>query len=416
MLQQLVITLREGVEAALMIAIALAYLRKIGRTDLFRVVYTALLSALGVSLLGAVLITKLQINDDRYEGWLMLVASIFVVSMVYWMARAAKRLKHDIENRLGQLEASAVGLFFFVFFMVLREGVETVLILSAVSLSSSSEVWAWLGSVLGLSLAVLFGVAFVKGSIRINLQRFFRITTIILIVIAGQLMLTGIHELSEAGVFPSSRREMALVGPIVRNDVFFFVVILGLAGLLLLRQRRQTTAATVESTAARRKSLWEARRERLWSGLAYTSAFLFLVLIAADYVYARSVRTLSPAIPVTVNGGDVRIPLDQVADGNLHRYVAATPDGPVRFFAVRRPDGSIATALDACMICGAKGYYQNGAQVYCRNCDAPVNIASLGIEGGCNPIPLGAMREGGELVIPLTRLTEAAPHFKDAGQ
>jgi len=413
MLQQLVITLREGVEAALMIAIALAYLRKIGRTDLFRVVYTALLSAVGVSLLGALFITRLHISDDRYEGWLMLVASVFVVSMVYWMARAAKRLKREIEDRLGQLEASAVGLFFFVFFMVLREGVETVLILSAVSLSSSAEVWAWLGSVLGLGLAVLFGVAFVKGSIRIDLQRFFRITTIILVVIAGQLLLTGVHELSEAGVFPSSRREMALVGPIVRNDVFFFVVILGLAGLLLLRQRRQAlTAAT--STVARRKSQWEARRERFWSTLAYGSAFLFLVLIAADYVYARSVRELSPAVPVAVSGGAVRIPLEQVADGNLHRYVAATPDGPVRFFAVRRPDGTIATALDACMICGAKGYYQNGAQVYCRNCDAPVNIASLGTEGGCNPIPLGALRDGGDLVIPLQRLTEAAPRFKSS--
>ncbi|HXR96879.1 MAG TPA: Fe-S-containing protein [Terriglobales bacterium] len=415
MLEQLVITLREGVEAALIIAIALAYLRKIGRQDLSRTVYAALVAAIGVSLAGAIAMTLGHWNEDRFEGWLMLVASVFVFTMVYWMHRTARFLKSEIETRLAQtagVESSRWGLFLFIFFMVLREGVETVLMLSAVSLNSS-ELLAWLGSVIGLLLAAAFAVAFVRGSLRIHLPRFFKITTAILVVIGAQLLITGAHELMEAGVLPSSTGEMRLVGPIVSNDVFFFVVILGLAGLLLLRTRGTAAAPVAAETSAaeRRKTASSARSERRWRTLGYSGAFLFLILISAEYVYAMSARALSPAQEVTAAQGWVSLPANDVADGNLHRYRVITPAGPVRFFAIRQPDGNIAVALDACQICGAKGYYQHGAQLFCRNCDAPINVASLGARGGCNPIPLTVERRGGVIAIQLAQLTAAAPTF-----
>ncbi|MGH9393757.1 MAG: FTR1 family protein, partial [Terriglobales bacterium] len=164
MLEQLVITLREGVEAALIIAIALAYLRKINRADLASTVYAALAAAVGVSLAGAIAMSVEHWNEDRFEGWLMLVAAVFVFTMVYWMHRSARFLKQEIEQHIARLgSASRWGLFFFIFFMVLREGVETVLMLSAVSLNSS-ELLAWMGSVIGLLLAAGFAVAFVRGS------------------------------------------------------------------------------------------------------------------------------------------------------------------------------------------------------------------------------------------------------------
>ena len=435
MLEQFVITLREGIEAALIVAIALIYLRKIQRSDLNRVVYAGLLAALLVSLAGAIVLARLHISeDDRLEGWLMLVAAVFVATMVYWMDRTAKHLRREIEDKLGQLlDASAVALFFFIFFMVLREGMETVLILSAVSLSTSSLL-AWFGAVLGLALAVLFAVAFIKGSVRINLGRFFRITSFILIFIAAQLLITGVHELSEAGVLPSSRQEMALVGPIVRNDFFFFLVILGLVGILLLRERRAAAAAARSlsvvavaagggngggigetpplSPAQQRKLAWAARRDRLWNGLAYVTLFLCLVAFAANYVYARSARALSPATPLAVHAGLVEVPAAQVEDGYLHRYEAVTPSGAVRFFVIRRPDGTLAAAFDACQICGAKGYFQQGSQVICRNCDSPINVASIGAIGGCNPVPLGYELRGGYVEIRVGALAAQSGLFR----
>src|SRR6202035_1823947 len=139
MLQAFIITLREGVEAALIVGITLAYLAKIGRPDLRKSVYAALLSAFVASIGGAVLLSRTHWNEDVFEGWIMLAAAFFVVTMVAFMVRTGRRLKGEIEGKVGTLagENAWFGLFIFVFLMVLREGVETVLVLSAVSLNST---------------------------------------------------------------------------------------------------------------------------------------------------------------------------------------------------------------------------------------------------------------------------------------
>src|SRR5271165_5058677 len=282
MLDAFIVTLREGVEAALIVGITLAYLSKINRPELRKSVYAALISAFVGSLGVAALLSRTRWNQDIFEGWIMLAAAFFVVTMIIFMMRTGRKLKGEIEGKVGALarDSSSLGLFFFVFLMVLREGVETVLILGAVTLNSS-ELLSFLGTLAGVLVAILFGVMFVKGSVRINLQKFFRVTTVILFFVAAQLIVSGLHELSENGVLPSSKREMALVGPIVRNDLFFFVTILALAALMVLfeMKRRQPAASLPESAAARRKALWTARRERLWMASVYSSSFLFIVLV-----------------------------------------------------------------------------------------------------------------------------------------
>ena len=159
MLQALIVTLREGVEAALIVGIVLAYLAKIGRPDLRRSVFWVLGAAFAASLGVAVLLSRTGYNQDIFEGWVMLVAALFVVTMIIFMARTSKALKGKLEHKVGSLagRSSRLGLFAFVFLMVLREGVETVLILSAVSLNST-ELMGFLGTLLGVTLAVVFGV------------------------------------------------------------------------------------------------------------------------------------------------------------------------------------------------------------------------------------------------------------------
>src|SRR5579871_2958763 len=100
MLQTFVITLREGVEAALVIAIAAAYLRKIGRPDLLSAVYQALVTAVVACFIGAWAFSRLDFNEDAYEGWLLLASAVFVFSMVLWMNRHGAKLKGEIETQL----------------------------------------------------------------------------------------------------------------------------------------------------------------------------------------------------------------------------------------------------------------------------------------------------------------------------
>ncbi len=416
MVEALIVTLREGVEAALIVGIVLAYLTKIRRPDLRRTVYAGLGAAVLGSVTVAVALSRARLNQDVFEGWVMLAAAVFVVSMIVFMMRTARRLRGSIESRVDRLagHGSQLGLFLFVFLMVLREGVETVLILAAVSLNST-ELMNFLGTLIGVGLAVLFGVTFVKGSVRINLQKFFRVTSFILLFVVAQLVISGLHELSENGVLPSSRREMAVIGPIVRNDLFFFVTILALAGLMILFEYRRRTPAAQESSAsraARRKAEWSARRERLWMVAVYGSSFLFIVLVTAQFIYARSTSALSPASPVQVTNGGVTIPVTELADGDLHRFSAVVNGTTVRFWLMRKPDGKIATVFDACEICGPVGFYRTSTGVICKNCSAPVNGQSLGEPGGCNPVPLKATVTADKVTIRETDLDSGAHLFE----
>ncbi|MGI9102319.1 MAG: Fe-S-containing protein [Terriglobales bacterium] len=415
MLQALVITLREGVEAALIVGITLAYIAKIGRPDLRKAVYTALGAAAAGSIAVAVALSRLQLNQDIFEGWVMLVAAFFVVTMIIFMMKTGRKLKGQIEGKVGQLAgaSSRLGLFAFVFLMVLREGVETVLILSAVSLNTT-ELMNFLGTLFGVALAVVFGVTFVKGSVRVNLQKFFKVTTAILFFVAFQLTISGLHELSENGVLPSSKREMALIGPIVRNDLFFFVTILALAAMMVLfeyRRRSGPVAATV-SGAERRKAEWSARRERMWMAAVYASSFVFILLITAQFIYAKTASALSPATEIVITSGEARIPLAQVSDGDLHRYSTRVKDTEVRFWLYRKPDGNVATVLDACEICGPVGFYKSGNGIVCKNCAAPINPQSVGQAGGCNPIPLKATTTADSVVISQADLAAGAHWFE----
>jgi FTR1 family protein len=414
MLQAFIITLREGVEAALIVGITLAYLAKISRNDLRKSVYAALGAAFVGSIGAALIISRLKLNQDIFEGWVMLIAAGFVVTMIIFMMKTGRKLKGQIEGKIGLLAGNDawIGLFLFVFLMVLREGVETVLILSAVTLNSS-ELLSFIGTSLGVIVAVAFGVMFVKGSVKINLQKFFKVTTAILFFVAAQLLISGLHELSENGVLPSSRQEMAFIGPIVRNDLFFFITILALAALMVLFEMKSRQPVELPASgAARRKALWTARRERLWMASVYVCSFIFIVMVTAGFIYEKSASALSPATAVSFVNGQVAVPLTQVYDGNLHRYEAKVGEVEVRFWIYQKPDGKIATLFDACEICGPVGFYKGPSGIVCKNCAAPINPQSVGMPGGCNPIPLKAEVTSDAVIISEADVAAGSHYFE----
>ena len=423
MLQAFIITLREGVEASLIIGIIFAYLSKIGRPELKKTVFWALGSAIAASVAAAIVIARSHVNTDVFEGWIMLAAAAFVISMIWFMHKTARTLKGHIEGKISQLveNTSKLGLFFFVFLLVLREGVETVLILSAVSLNSS-EILSFSGTVLGIAVSVVFGVLFIRGSVKINLQRFFRVTTVILYFVTFQLLLSGLHELSENGVLPSSTAEMRLIGPIVRNDLFFFVTMLALAGLMVLLEykRRAPQLSPAEAAALspsdKRKAAWTLRREKLWMNAVVGTSFLFIFLSTAEFIYAKSTTSLSPTAPVTLVGTQVTVPTAQVNDEQLHRYGVKLDDGKgnsteVRFLLYKKPDGNIVSVADACQICGPVGFYIGSQGIICKMCASPLNPTSMGQPGGCNPIPLKSTNAAGQITIAAADLRSLIPVF-----
>jgi FTR1 family protein len=277
------IALREGVEAALVVGIILVYLSRTGRQALSRFAWYGVAAASALSLAVAIALERLRISQDGFEGLMLLVAAVFVVTMIVWMNRVARHLKKEIELKVETYAAKAgraagLGIFLFVFLMVLREGAELALILRAVELSSEG-LQTWIGTILGIAVAVAVGLFFFKGTLRVPLHRFFAVTSVILVLVAFQLALTGLHELSEARWLPSSKSEMAILGPIVRNELFFFVFILGAAALLILREWQSVSHAK-NATKAGQDTLNDAekrllqsqnRRQRRWMIAAATA-------------------------------------------------------------------------------------------------------------------------------------------------
>jgi len=415
LLSSFLIALREGVEAALVVGIVLVYLNRTGRSFLVRWVWGGVAAAVVSSLAIAIALERFRFNisEDGFEGVMLLVAAVFVVTMIVWMNRVARHLKKEIELRVEKHAAKSefsagVGLATFVFLMVVREGAELALILRAVELSSEGLA-VWIGTSLGLCVAVAVGWFFFQGTLKISLGKFFSATSTILILVAVQLALTGVHELSEAMWLPSSRIEMAYIGPIVRNEVFFFTLILGAAALLALRElmaARGKAGEEVSDAAERRRLEWERRKQRRW---AFASAFTctaVILILAAEFAYTRVTAT-TEAKSIQSDGSIVRIPLSEVSDSNLHIYNVDANGTSVRFLVIRKPNGSWGTALDACLICGTAGYRQEGSNVICRNCASAIYIPTIGEAGGCNPVGVASHAENGALVIDVSELAGA---------
>jgi FTR1 family protein len=414
-LSAFLLALREGVEASLVVGIILVYLSRTGRGLLARFVWYGVAVAAALSLGVAVALERFRISEDGFEGLLLLVASVFVVTMIVWMNRVARHLKKEIEQKVESYaersgSAAGWGIFLFVFLMVLREGAELALILRAVELSSEG-LQTWIGTIVGIGAAVAVGLFFFKGTLRIPLHRFFAATSVILMLVAFQLALTGLHELSEARWLPSSKQEMALIGPIVRNELFFFVFIFGAAALLVFREWQSASHARAakETAGEAEKRLLEAqnRRQRRWMMAAAGACLVVILVLTADFIYARANSAPPSARAVMAVGDEVHIPISEVQDGTLHLYTVNAGNQSLRFLIIKKPNG-YGTALDACRICGAEGYRRDGQNVICRHCGSAIYVPSVGDHGGCNPIGVPSQVEGGELTIDISSLTQAA--------
>jgi high-affinity iron transporter len=415
LLAAFLIALREGVEAALVVGIILVYLSRTGRAYLARFAWYGVAAATALSLGIAIALQQWRISEDGFEGLMYLLAAFFVVTMIVWMNRVARHLKKDIEQKVESYavragRAAGLGIFLFVFLMVVREGVELALILRAVEMSTEG-LQTWIGTILGIVAAVAVGVFFFKGTLRVPLHRFFAVTSAILMLVAFQLALTGLHELSEARWLPSSKQEMALIGPIVRNELFFFVFVFGAAMLLILREwqsaSHEKSAKEAVGDAERRLLQSQNRRARRWMMASTIACLTVILVLTADFIYTRANSAPPTSRTIAAVGNEVRVPLSEIQDVNLHLFTVDVGGQALRFMIIKKPNG-YGTALDACRICGGEGYRQDGQNVVCRHCGSAIYVPSIGEQGGCNPIGVPARVEGGDLVMDVSSLTQAA--------
>ena len=206
-----IISLREGIEAALIIAIMLSYLRKTNQINLRKyVIYgtiVAILASLGVAVVVGLLWGIFEGSMlNVFEGVVVLIAAILLTTMIVWMWNAGARVTQEIEDSMESsvVKQSGIGLALLSFSLVFREGVELSLFSMALVIQEGIE--SYIGIALGLLLAVILGIGIYKGSLRISIGSLFKWTSIFLILFAAGMIAYGIHELQEAGLL--------LIGPI----------------------------------------------------------------------------------------------------------------------------------------------------------------------------------------------------------
>ncbi|MGI8793928.1 MAG: iron uptake transporter permease EfeU [Acidimicrobiales bacterium] len=200
--------LREGLEAALVVGILVAYLVKAGRRDGLSAVWLGVGAAVGLSLaLGAVLtFTSRSLTfraQEAFGGFASIIAVVFVTWMVFWMRRQARHLKAELHGKVDQaLNHGKVALMLMAFIAVAREGLETALFLFPALRAAGSGLGPGAGAVTGLLTAVVLGYLIYRRAVHINLAKFFTITGGLLIVVAAGVLSYGVHDLQEAALLP----------------------------------------------------------------------------------------------------------------------------------------------------------------------------------------------------------------------
>ena len=425
MIETFIIALREGIEVALVLGILIVYIRKLNRPRLVTTVYAGLGTGILASIIGAVMLQRFAVDHELLEGYFMILAAVFVGTMVIWMWLTAKGIRKEIEGKIDRIVESSsgwqmhVGMFAFTFIMVIREGIETAIFLQAVALST--QAWSsLLGTLSGFAIAVTFAVLFIRGSVRIDIAWFLKVTAVTLLIFVVQLLVNGLHEFYEYGILPASPRMMGILGPVVRNDVFFIIAIISIPALMVIIPSRRVPVPP--------------RQRRFQLGVALT-ALLVVVFLGVGKVFSSSPHMDLSAIPVAVPGDSIiRIPIQSVDGGNIHRYSVNDRGVEIRFFVLRTGLGKFATAFDACYACYNYGrYFLRDGQLICSQCDAPSSLMKLrptadaeqqrdenmsgSMEGnGCSPIYLASILKNGEIQVSLKDLQYRRKYFETTAQ
>ncbi|NIN53670.1 MAG: hypothetical protein GTO23_11060 [Nitrososphaeria archaeon] len=223
MIGQFLIVFREALEAALIIGIVVAYLERVERRDLFRYLY---LGTAGAVISSLVLAWSVQwlfgeltgTSRSLFEGVSSLTAAAVLTYMIFWMSRQAQRIRGDLQKKVDLIITSGqtLGIALLAFTAVFREGVETILFLTTLFTQDPSG--TIVGAAVGLAVVMTLAFLLIKRMYRLDIRRFFRITSVLLIVFAAGLTGYGVHELIEADMLPAIIEQVWDINPPLNPD------------------------------------------------------------------------------------------------------------------------------------------------------------------------------------------------------
>jgi len=275
MLSTFVIALREGLEAALIVGILVAYIVRTDRRHLIKPLWSGVTAAIAASLgLGAILsFTSAELTprgEELFAGLTSFIAVALVTWMVFWMKRTARTLRDELHGKVDSaIMGGPISLALVAFFAVVREGLETALFIYTNFKTVGAASSATVGLILGLTVAVALGYLIYNRSVKINLSKFFTVTGVALVIVAAGVLSYGIHEVQELGWLPGADAFIWDVTPWIAKESILGSVLGGTIGF-------DTTTSVVQFIA--------------WSA--------YLIAVLVPYLSKKSAP--APKVPATV--------------------------------------------------------------------------------------------------------------------
>ncbi|MDR3248391.1 MAG: Fe-S-containing protein, partial [Treponema sp.] len=345
------------------------------------------------------------INRTRLNAWILSAA--IIAAVLFLCAKKRRRLFYAAG---AILEAS---LLFYALPAILLYPTEFVL--AGQSVLSTDFLFKFTGFAAGLVLVLLVSYGIFKSVSTFSEKTSGLFLALVLIINMLNQFTSILQFLLARRIIPMIRWLFRIIVVAVNYNIVFLYVLMGIAVLIpiILFVKYAHPLLVYKNPAEKRKLRAGIRRDRRWASLVITgfvcSCFSFTVLRAYD---ERGV-VLSPAESMTIAGEEIRIPLEQVEDGHLHRFAWNASDGTeVRFIVIRKSTAAYGVGLDACDICGNTGYYERRDEVICRLCDVVMNKSTIGFKGGCNPVPLAYSVRDGAMLVLLEDLEKEKGRFK----
>lgn len=275
------------------------------------------------------------------------------------------------------------------------------------------------GGVLGAGISVFLGKVFSRISRFLDEKKASRLVLIIFISIAVRSLIILVSGLLLLGLLPANTKTVAVIAPLINYLHLTFYALLFISGVGLFiagvyREIRNSSDTFKLNPAQRRKIKAADLIRKYWIVSGFLSLAIVTAFIAVNYAWTNRKIELSPAEKTIPQNGLIYIPVESVNDGSLHRFSYAGKDGVnVRFIVVKKREGVFGVGFDACEICGSRGYYQRKkGEIVCLACDVVMNLDTIGLAGGCNPIPLTYKKEKDFLLIRVSDIEAEREEFR----
>jgi uncharacterized membrane protein len=408
--------------ALLLPVLGVAVLRSGGRPATRRFLI-GLLAGFGVALVLAVL--------KAFTGWIVteywnmgFMAGVLVSGLVYVLAGYGVLFQKNEGKAQGLFlwAATVLGAMLVAFvlradLLYIREFVQADE--SILSVNVVFRALGWLGALILVTLGAAGMVVAARGVPERPLRRL-QAAMLLVYFIYGILMIVQILYAHHMIPRLSWIRSILQIS-INQSDIFLYLLMLlalAVVVLALIAQRKSlravvASAAVVENPALRRKARAVWRTTRRWGTVVATGFVIAVLSFTVIRAYNERGIELTPAEPMEYVGTTIRIPLENIDDGRLHRFAHVTKEGvEVRFIIIKKNEVAYGVGLDACNVCGATGYYERDDQVVCKMCDVVMNKQTIGFPGGCNPIPFEFTIGDGAFTVEVARLEQEADRFK----